>query len=162
MAEGLGRGEGFAVDARVIKADANRTRGVPGNETIDWGSADRQSRAVREYLAGLEENNPEESKSPTAADPEARPKHISLTDPAARWTAAPGGPPFYADSTHYLIDLHAGLIVDVEATPAHRTEEVNSAKTMVDRVERCFRLKPRRLVGDTAYGTAPIIAVDWQ
>jgi hypothetical protein len=54
-------------------------------------------------------------------------KNISLTDPSARWTAAPGGPAFYAYSTNYLIDLHTGIIVDVEATPAHRTKEVNSA-----------------------------------
>lgn len=158
MAEGLVRGEGFAVDASVVKADANRARGVPGDETIDWGSTDRQSRAVREYLAGLDDNNSENGKSSTPSDSEAPPKKTSLTDPAARWTAAPGGPAFYAYSTNYLIDLHAGIIVDVEATPAHRTEEVNSAKIMVDRVERSFRLKPRRLVGDTAYGTAPMLA----
>jgi len=36
-----------------------------------------------------------------------------------RWTAAPGGPAFYAYSTNYLIDLHAGIIMDVEATPAY-------------------------------------------
>jgi transposase len=158
MAEGIVRGEGFAVDASVVKADANRARGVPGNETIDWGSTDKQSRAVREYLAGVEENNSKENKSLASADSEAPPKNISLTDPAARWTAAPGGPAFYAYSTNYLVDLHAGIIVDVEATPAHRTEEVNSAKTMVDRVEKSFHLKPHRLVGDTAYGTASMLA----
>ena len=38
-----------------------------------------------------------------------------LTDLAARWTAAPGGPAFYDYSTNYLIDVHAGVIVDVEA-----------------------------------------------
>src|SRR5689334_17169526 len=37
MAEGLVEGEGFAVDASVIKADANRTRGIPGTQEIDWG-----------------------------------------------------------------------------------------------------------------------------
>ena len=84
-------------------------------------------------------------------------KNVSLTDPAARWTAAPGGPAFYAYSTNYLIDLDAGIIVDVEATPAHRTQEVESTKTMIDRVEQRFDLKPDRLVGDTAYGTAPML-----
>src|ERR1043165_3664409 len=49
---------------------------------------------------------------------------LSRTDPAARWTAAPGGPPTYAYSTNYLIDLCAGVIVDVEATPAFRPQEV--------------------------------------
>ena len=41
----------------------------------------------------------------------------------------------------------------VEATPAHRTAEVESTKLMVDRVEERFDLKPERLIADTAYGT---------
>ncbi len=47
--------------------------------------------------------------------------------------------------------------MDVEATPAHRTQEVESTKTMVDRVEQRFDMKPDRLVGDTAYGTASML-----
>ncbi|MBB5405502.1 hypothetical protein HDG41_007598 [Paraburkholderia sp. JPY162] len=69
-------------------------------------------------------------------------------------TGRPSIPPeFYAYPTNYLIDLHAGIIVDVEATPAFRSQEVESTKTMVNRVEQRFHLKPQRLVGDTAYGT---------
>ena len=66
--------------------------------------------------------------------------------------------PQYAYSTNYLIDLEAGIIVDVEATPANRTQEVDSTKAMVDRVEQRFGMKPRRLVGDTAYGTAEMLS----
>jgi transposase len=147
MAEGLVGGEGFAIDASVVKADANRARGPSGDDDIDWGAPQHSTRAVREYLAGLEENGP----------PETSPASISMTDPAARWTAAPGGPAFYAYSTNYLIDLEAGIIVDVEATPAYRIDEVNSTKTMIDRVEDRFDMKPDRLVGDTAYGVAPML-----
>lgn len=43
-------------------------------------------------------------------------KSVSLTDPAASWTCAPGGPAFFAYSTNYLIDVQAGIVVDVEAT----------------------------------------------
>ncbi|MNL31414.1 hypothetical protein D3C87_1532010 [compost metagenome] len=50
------------------------------------------------------------------------------------------------------------MILDVEATPAHRTAEVDSTKTMVDRVEERFDIIPDRLIGDTAYGTAPMLA----
>lgn len=153
MKEGLVRGEGFAVDASVVKADANRTRGVPGTEAVDWKREEASTRAVREYFEGLEEANPTDDDEPAVP-----PKNVSLTDPAARWTAAPGGPPCYAYSTNYLIDLQVGVIVDVEATPAYRIEEVDSTKTMVDRVEERFGLKPTRLVGDTAYGTAPMLA----
>ena len=55
------------------------------------------------------------------------------------------------------MDLDAGIIVDVEATAAYRTDEVNSTKTMIDRVEERFDMKPDRLVGDTAYGTAEML-----
>lgn len=48
--------------------------------------------------------------------------------------------------------------MDVEATTAHRSEEVDSAKNMIDRTEQRFDLKPQRLIGDTAYGTAEMLA----
>lgn len=56
-----------------------------------------------------------------------------------------------------MIDVAHGVILDVEATPAHRTAEVDSTKLMVDRVEERFDLKPERLIADTAYGTAPML-----
>jgi hypothetical protein len=89
MSEGLVGGEGFAVDASVVKADASRGRRIPGGEMIDWLEPDGSTRAVKEYLDALDENGPTETT----------PKLLSLTDPAARWTAAPGGPPFFGIST---------------------------------------------------------------
>jgi len=35
------------------------------------------------------------------------PKNVSITDPAARSSAAPGGPAFYAYLTNYLVDSPA-------------------------------------------------------
>lgn len=116
MLEGLVGGEGFAIDASVIKADANRERFVPAAEAkkLVKGGA---SRAVREYLDALEADNSagpnSDSDDPPSGD-STPPKNISPTDPAARWTAVRGGPAFYAYSTNYLIDLDAGIIVDVE------------------------------------------------
>jgi transposase len=157
MTEGLVEGEGFAIDASIIKADASRSRGVDGSEAINWHGDSGCSRAVSEYLQALDESNPVAHNDDETCEPKSPPKKISLTDPAARWTAAPGGPAVYAYSTNYLIDLSAGIIVDVQATPAHRTEEVDSTRTMIERVEQRFQLKPRRVVGDTAYGTAPML-----
>jgi transposase len=148
MAEGLVRGEGFAIDASIIKADANRRRGVPAAQGVDWNDPKLASRAVHEYLQALDKEG----------EVGATPKNISLTDPAARWTAAPGCPAFFAYSANYLVDVNAGIIVDVEATSAHRTEELECAKTMIERVEQRFDLKPQRLIGDTAYGSAPMLA----
>src|SRR6202795_4677471 len=58
---------------------------------------------------------------------------------------------------HYLVDVQAGIIVDVEATPTLRTAEVNATRTMIERVEERFDLKPERLIGDMAYGNAELL-----
>ncbi len=148
MAEGLVRGEGFATDASIIKADAQRQRRVAGSEPIDWGDPEEATRSVREFLAGLEVENP----SDTVA------KAISLTDPAASWTAAPGGPAFFAYATNYRIDLKAGIIMDVEASAVNSAAEVQATQTMLDRVEEKLGITPDRLVGDTNYGAAAMLA----
>ena len=141
---GLVGGEGFAVDASVVKADASRQHHHEDDD--DWGGG---GRAIDEYLDALDGDDAL-SVSP--------PKRVSQTDPAARWTAAPGGPAFYAYSTNYLIDTAAGIIVDVEATPALRSLEVQSTKTMIERVDERFSLRTKKLIGDTAYGTAEFLA----
>jgi transposase len=148
--EGLVAGEGFAIDASVVKADAARGRGISGATFDDRAFGPAQaSRAVREYLEGID----------AEGRPETERKSISLTDPAAEWTCAPGGPAFFAYSTNYLIDVRAGVIVDVEATSSHRTQEVGATRTMINRVERRFELKPTHLIGDMAYGAAELL--DW-
>ena len=52
IAEGLVGGEGFAVDASLIRADANKQRSVPSK---DWKPIDKTRRSVREYLATLDD-----------------------------------------------------------------------------------------------------------
>lgn len=110
MDAGLVKGEGSVVDASIIKADASRQRGVPGDEPVNWSDPALSTRAVREYLEALDEE----------ALAETLPKRLSLTDPQARWTAAPGGPAFYAYSTNYLIDTEHGVIMDVETEGCKR------------------------------------------
>lgn len=147
MAAGLVKGEGFAIDASIVAAEASTKLAMPGDEPYVWQNPAHCSRAVREYLESLDDEMFAETV----------PKRISLSDPQSRWTAAPGGPAFFAYSTNYLIDVAHGVILDVEPTPAHRTAEVESTKTMVDRVGERFDLTPQRLIGDTAYGTAPML-----
>ena len=151
MEEGLVGGEGFAVDASLIKADAHRKRGFPGKEGIEWERPGRKTRAVREYLDALDNDS-----EAIRAD-EATRKTISLTDPTSRWTAAPGGPAYYAYSTNYLIDVDSAIILDVEASPSTLSEEAQAARTMIDHTEKRFGLKPESFIGDTAYGNAQML-----
>jgi transposase len=147
MAEGLVGGDGFAVDASLIKADANRQRGVPGSDGLDPSVSNR---AVDEYLAVLDD-------AAFGAATEVPPKFISPTDPAARWTGAHRGPAFFAYSDNYLIDLKHAVIVDVEATTAIRQAEVTAAQTMIERTADRFGIEPERLAADTGYGSAEML-----
>ena len=145
--ERLVGGEGFAVDASLIHADAgdrNRTEGAAG---LPPGAA---GRAVEEYLAVLDD-------AVFGAASEVTPKFIAPADPATRWTAAHRGPAFFAYSTNYLIDVDNAIIVDVEATTAIRQAEVTAAKRMIERSLEHFDLYPERLIGDTAYGSAEML-----
>ena len=146
--EGLVGGEGFAVDASMIKADANRQRSEPGCE---WQAAQVATRAVQEYLAVLDD------AAFGAATPVV-PKFISHADPASRWTGANGGLAFFAYCTNYLIDLKHAVIVDVEATTAVRQAEVTAQRRMIDRTQERFGLWPERLAADAGYGSAENLA----
>ena len=63
------------------------------------------------------------------------------------------GPAFFAYANNYLIDVKFGVIMDVEASRAIRQAEVGAAKTMIERTEQRFDIKPEWLAADTAYGS---------
>ena len=145
MDAGLVKGEGFAVDASVLEANASRYHGKAPDE-IAWAEPGRQSRAVKEYLAGLDvDAQPNADRKP--------PKLISPSDPCSAWTAKANKRVQFGYGLNYLIDIANAIIVDVEPTPARTYDEVESTKTMLERTERRFGLKPKRLAADTAYGT---------
>lgn len=50
MAKGLVRGEGFATDASIIKADAQRQRRVESGDDIDWGDTNYGSASMLRWL----------------------------------------------------------------------------------------------------------------
>jgi hypothetical protein len=144
---GLVGGEGFAVDASLIVADANKQRSIPGSEWQKAHDPKTANRAVKEYLATLDD-------VAFGAASEVTPKFVSPSDPAAQWTGAMRGPAFFAYANNYLVDVKFGVIVDVEASRAIRQAEVDATKTMITRTEERFGLKPERLAADSAYGSA--------
>src|SRR5256886_6757435 len=143
---GLVGGEGFAVDASLIVADANKQRSIPGSQWSKELDAEHVSRAAKEYLSTLD-------AAAFGAASGVTPKFVSPSDPAAQWTGAMRGPAFFAYSNNYLIDVKVGIIMDVEASRAIRQAEVGASKTMIERTQERFDIKPERLAGDTAYGS---------
>jgi transposase len=150
IAAGLVGGEGFAVDASLIQADANKQRSIAGQDWHKDRDPKSASRAVKDYLATLDD-------TAWGAASDVVPKFVSPSDPAAQWTGAHKGPAFFAYADNYLIDVKFGVIVDVEASRAIRQAEVSAAKIMIERTEERFGLKPGRLAADTAYGAAPML-----
>jgi len=147
IAAGLVGGEGFAVDASLIVADGNKQRSIPGSEWKKDRDPQEASRAVKEYLATLDD-------AAFGAASNVTPKFVSPSDPAAQWTGAMRGPAFFAYADNYLIDVKFGVIMDVEASRAIRQAEVGASKVMLERTEKRFDIKPARLaaVRPTARG----------
>jgi len=148
IAAGLVGGEGFAVDASLIQADANKGRSIPGGEWNNGIDPETARRAVKDYLATLDD-------PAYGAASEVTPKFISPSDPAAQWTGALKSAAFFAYADNYLIDAKFGIIMDVEASRAIRQAEVGASQTMIERTENCFGIKPSWLAADTAYGSGP-------
>ena len=139
-------GEGFAVDASLIQADANKQHSIPGSEWQKTCNPETASRAVKGYLATLDD-------AAFGAASNTTPKFVSPSDPAAQWTGAMRGPAFFAYADNYLIDVKFGVIMDVKASRAIRQAEVGAAKTTVERTEERFDMKSKWLAADTTYGS---------
>lgn len=148
MNAGLVKGEGFAVDASVMEANASRYHGKPPDD-IDWSAPERQTRAAAEFLAGLDDEDPDANRN--------LPKVISPVDPCSAWTAKANKRVQFGYGLNYLIDIEHAVIVDVQATPARTYDEVAATKTMIKRTEERLGLKAKRLVADTAYGTGKFL-----
>src|SRR5262245_39570309 len=106
MAAGLVGGEGFAVDASLIVADANKQRSIPGKDWDKQRDPQTATRAVKEYLATLDD-------AAFGAASEVTPKFVSPSDPAAQWTGAMRGPAFFAYADNDLIDVKFGASCDL-------------------------------------------------
>src|SRR5262249_746116 len=98
IAAGLVDGEGFAVDASLIVADANKQRSIPGSE---W----RKAHHPKTANPPGEEYSANRVHAAFGAASEVTPKFVSPSDPAAQWTGATRGPAFFAYADNYLVEV---------------------------------------------------------
>ena len=147
---GLVGGEGFAVDASLIEADANRQRSIPGKEWKKEIDPAAVGRAVKEYLATLNDaafwrGNRGRAEVRLAL----RPRRA-----VDRCTERPGLFRVCRQlPDRCAVRRHRGC----RASRAVRQAEVGAARTMLERTEERFGLKPQRLAADSAYGSAPML-----
>jgi hypothetical protein len=84
-------------------ADAIKQRSIPGSEWQKTRDPETASRAVKEYLATLDDGAFGAASAVT-------PKFISPSDPAAQWTGAMRGPAIFAYANNYLVGVKFGVI----------------------------------------------------
>src|SRR6266851_5678402 len=131
--EGLVGGEGFAVDASLIKADASRQRGVTGSDGLPPTLV---SRAIDEYLAVLDD-------AAFGAATEVTPKFISPADPAARWTGRARCSTGWSTSAASSRTCPSSINRDAPTTPSRATPSPTTIRAMSTSA-RAVRCSPRR------------------
>jgi transposase len=165
MENGLVRGEGFAVDASVMEANASRYHGKAPDE-LDWTDAQRQKRAVAEYLAALESEARSQGEVDHGNDAgdgsdggrEGRsdrklPKVISPSDPSSAWTAKANKRVLFGYGLNYLIDVEHAVIVVITPRLALSSPVRGCGKTtLLSMIERLVR-RARKTDGITPAAT---------
>ena len=132
LAAGMVKGDGFAIDASVIQADASRYHGLEP-EKIDWSSLERPTRAVREYLDALDvAEEPEPGRKPRG-NLAIRPG-VSLHGQGQRARSVWLRPDDPIDNEH-------AIIVDVEPMLARTFDEVRATATMMERTKARFGIE---------------------
>ncbi|NOJ41139.1 hypothetical protein HCN58_16285 [Bradyrhizobium sp. WSM 1791] len=139
---------GFAVDASLIAADANKQPSADGSDEVDWKTIARMDRSIREFSAlwirlGRGERNGTEIHLEVGSG--------RALDRRSQRTC------LLCLCQQLPLDLKAAIMVDVEAMRAIRQAEVGAARTMVERTEERLELCPERLAVDSAYGAAEML-----
>src|SRR5262249_9743134 len=114
---GLVGGGGLAVDASLVQAGSNRHRPIPGTEWNKNIDPNHARRAVKEYLATLDD-----PAYGTASD--VTPKFVSPSDPAAQWTGALRNAAFFAYADNYPPAVKFRTLIHLQPLRAIRQDEV--------------------------------------
>jgi transposase len=149
LAAGIASAGHVAVDGSHMLASADPHRRVAFETELPREAA---SRAVREYWAGLDEAAPG-----LEGVERVRPKHLSLTDPAAAWSAK-HGPGRFAYGLNAMVDTASGIVLAVQAAPARTGDEPKASRAMIERLRARYGLVPGVLTADKAYGSGPFLA----
>ena len=148
------------MDAGLAKGEASPSMPASWRPTPAVIMANHPVRSIGPCRSGRQ-GLPRSSLAVSDEDPEANrklPKAISPSDPCSAWTAKANKRVQFGYGLNYMIDVEHAVVVDVEATPARTYDEVAATRTMINRTETIFGLRPRRLAADTAYGTGKLLA----
>jgi transposase len=143
---GLVKGEHMSVDGSFVQANADHHSRVPREQL---GEVAQVKRAVREYLAELEQANPLDAPVPQQ-------EQVSTTDPDSTY-ATKGGPARLGYYDNYLVDNASCVIVGVQATPARLSYESAAARDMIESYRERHGHHPQTVTADNTYGNGEFL-----
>ena len=117
MLASLVDGKGFAVDASLIAADANKCRSTPGNEWSHDIDPDAVGRAVQDYLSALDD-------PAWGAAMDVTPKFVAPADPATDFVLKEA-----ANVTSSPTEKQIASVVAVPATDPQTTAPIMGKAT---------------------------------
>ena len=145
MAAGLVSPEHFSVDGSLIEAYASIKSFKPKDKKDDDASDNNgfKSRNAEVDFHGQKRCND---------------THESTTDPDARLIRKGDGQPArLSHALHAIIENRHGLVLAVEVNSPLDNSEPKAALSLIDRVKKRFRLKPKTVGADKGYDQGPLL-----
>lgn len=147
MAAGLVSPDHFTVDGSLIEAYASIKSFKPKEEQEKNDDADDNN--------GFKSRNPEVDFH---GQKRSNDTHQSTTDPDAKlYRKGPGQPALLSHALHAIIENRHGLVLAVEVNSPLGNSEPNSALTLIDRIKKRFKLKPKTVGADKGYDQGPLL-----
>ena len=149
QAHGLVKGKHLTVDATPLRANAS----LESLEQIVIPFS------AEEYLERVEAENRDDDQEPlpTTGQTFNNTTHRSRTDPDARIYGKKFCKPRLSYSHNILMDNSSRVILDVQLTEPNLNQEGQVAGMMVERSRFAYRLDPKTLGGDKAYGAGEAV-----
>lgn len=142
MREGLISTEHFSVDGSLIEAYASIKSFRPKGQDDDDNNGFKSRNAEVDFHGQKRSNATHES----GTDPDA--KLIRKSD---------GQPARLAHALHAIVENRHGLVLAVEVNSPLDNSEPTTALSLVDRVNKRFKLKPKTLGADKGYDQGPFL-----
>jgi transposase len=148
MAAGLVSPDHFSVDGSLIEAYASIKSFKPRNENDKSDGDAGDNNGFKSRNAEVDFHGQKRSND----------THVSTTDPEAKLVRkSDGKPALLSHALHAVIENRHGLVLAVEVNSPLDNSEPNTALSLIDRVKRRFKLKPKTVGADKGYDQGPLL-----
>jgi transposase len=141
---GLVSADHFSVDGSLIEAYASIKSFKPKDDQDDKGDSNGfKSRNAEVDFHGQKRSND---------------THASTTDPDAKLIRKGDGKPArLSHALHAIVENRHGLVLAVEVNSPLGNSEPTTALSLIDRIKKRFRIKPKTVGADKGYEQAPFL-----